>query len=216
VVGNHSNTANNFSGFAMAGFSTAATAVDVELLAIHEAHTNGAETAHLDVNIRNNGVITKRLGLSKEGALSLSRYGLGVAKFNAVGEITSDYISNDNISGVITKDHIDGSVSADLQSVTSYTFALADGQSKGASKVIDFSSGSAVSATIPPNSSVAFPAGEVLCAVQLGAGKVTWVAGAGVTITSLSSNKAMAGQYSGACARQTATDVWNLQGNLIP
>src|ERR1017187_5294122 len=63
------------------------------------------------------------------------------------------------------------------QSGTAYTFVIAD-----ANNFVQFTNGSAVTATIPPNSTAAFPVGTVIAAEQAGAGQVTATAGAGVTV----------------------------------
>ena len=68
---------------------------------------------------------------------------------------------------------------------------------------------------MPPNSSVAFPTGTQIDCIQVGAGKVTLAQGAGVTINSKSSNKAIGAQYVGVSLIKTATDTWYLLGDLI-
>jgi len=80
---------------------------------------------------------------------------------------------------------------------------------------IEITSGSATSFTIPPNSSVAFPTGSQLVLTQLGAGQVTVAAGVGVTIRSSGSKVALADQYSVCTLYKAATDIWQLQGNLV-
>lgn len=99
------------------------------------------------------------------------------------------------------------------QSGTSYTFVLADGMSNGGNPEVHFTSGSAVSVTIPTNASVAFPVGEQIDACQLGAGKVTF--SGSVTINSKDSNKAIGAQYVCVTLKKTATDTWLLIGDLI-
>lgn len=95
---------------------------------------------------------------------------------------------------------------------TTYTFQLED---NGA--YCRFTNGSAVTATIPPNSSVAFEAGTQIDLLQGGAGKLTIAAGSGVTINSVLSNKSLSAQWAGATLIQTDTiDTWDLVGSLIP
>ncbi len=101
--------------------------------------------------------------------------------------------------------------SINAQTGTTYTFVIGD-----AGKICTFSNASAVTVTVPPNSSVAFPVGTQIDVTQKGAGKVTLAQGSGVTINSLSSNKSLAGQYAGATLLKTATDTWTLVGALIP
>ena len=98
------------------------------------------------------------------------------------------------------------------QTGTSYTTVLADN-----GKLITLSNASAITATIPPNSSVAYPIGAQINFVQLGAGQVTFTQGSGVTIVSTgataSAPKTRA-QYSSATAIQTSTDTWLVAGDI--
>lgn len=100
--------------------------------------------------------------------------------------------------------------SINAQTGTTYTFVLTDNQ-----KLVTASNASAQTYTVPPNSSVAFPVGTRIDIIQKGAGKVTLAQGAGVTINSYGSNKAIAGQYVGVSLFKESTDVWYLVGNLI-
>lgn len=95
------------------------------------------------------------------------------------------------------------------QSGTSYTAVLGD-----ANTYIRFTNGSAVSFTIPPNSSVAFPVGTIIEVEQAGAGALSFVAGSGVTVNSRSSDLTLAGQYAVAFAKKVATDTWTVNGDL--
>jgi len=95
------------------------------------------------------------------------------------------------------------------QTGTTYTFVIGD-----AGKLCTFSNSSAVTVTVPPNSSVAFPNGTQIDVSQLGTGKVTLAQGSGVTINSLGGNKALSGQYAGGTLVKTATDTWLLVGSL--
>lgn len=96
------------------------------------------------------------------------------------------------------------------QTGTTYTFVLTDN-----GNICEFSNASAVTVTVPPNSSVAFPVGAQIEITQTGAGKVTLAQGSGVTITSQASYKAIAGQYASATLYKRATDTWQLSGSLI-
>lgn len=94
------------------------------------------------------------------------------------------------------------------QTGTSYTFVMSD-----SGEFVTLSNASAITATVPPNSSVAFPVGTQINMVQLGAGQVTVAAGAGVTIRSQGSKLKLNGQYSAATCVKIATDEWVLVGN---
>lgn len=95
------------------------------------------------------------------------------------------------------------------QTGTSYTFVLAD---KG--KRVSGSNASAITLTVPPNSSVAFPVNSRIELFQEGAGQITVAAGAGVTIRSSGSKLKLSGQYSAAVLTKTATDTWDLVGDI--
>lgn len=95
------------------------------------------------------------------------------------------------------------------QTGTTYTFALTDRNT-----LCTFNNASAVTVTVPPNSSVAFPLGAQIDCAALGAGKVTFAQGSGVTINSKGGNKAINGQYVGATLTYLGTDSWLLVGDL--
>jgi len=95
------------------------------------------------------------------------------------------------------------------QTGTSYTLVLTD-----VAKVISLTNAAAITLTVPPNSSVAFPTGTQLLLYQGGAGQVTITAGAGVTIRSQDSKLKMYGQYAVAGILKIGTDEWVAFGNL--
>jgi hypothetical protein len=95
------------------------------------------------------------------------------------------------------------------QAGTSYTGVLGD-----ANKYIRFTNAAAVGFTIPPNSAVAYPVGTVIEMEQAGAGALTVVAGAGVTINSRGADLTLAGQFAVAALKKVATDTWTLAGDL--
>jgi len=86
------------------------------------------------------------------------------------------------------------------QAGTTYTTVLTD-----AGKAVVLDNASAVTVTIPPNSSVAYETGSVVKFINLGAGTVTLSPGSGVTLNgadlTIATNKASA-----AC--KVATDEW--------
>lgn len=103
---------------------------------------------------------------------------------------------------------------------TAYTL-----KSQDEDAVVLLTSGSAVNLTVPPDGTkdpdvagkpagYVFPIGAEVRIIQGGAGVVTVVAGAGVTLHSLAAKVALAGQYAEAKLRKTAANVWHLSGNL--
>ena len=99
------------------------------------------------------------------------------------------------------------------QTGTTYTFALADANNT----VVSLTNASAITATVPPNSSVAYPVGTILNFSANGAGQVTFSQGSGVTITSTggtASAPKLRVQYSGCTAIQTTANNWLILGDL--
>ena len=97
---------------------------------------------------------------------------------------------------------VDYALPVNAQTGTAYTFVAAD-----AEKLTTASNGSAVTLTIPPASSVAWPDNTVLRVVNYGAGAVTIDGGSGVTVTNTSSTIA---QYGAAVAIRTGSDAWTV------
>lgn len=99
-------------------------------------------------------------------------------------------------------------VAATTQAGAAYTLALTD-----AGSVVETTSASAVTVTVPPNSSVAFPVGTVIELAQYGAGQITVAPGAGVTLRTAASLTSRT-QYSTIGLRKRATDEWVVSGDL--
>jgi hypothetical protein len=90
----------------------------------------------------------------------------------------------------------------------SYTLTSAD-----AGSYIELTSASALTLTVPPNASVAFPLGTEIAFGQHGAGALSVVAGAGVTLRYASTLNLVA-QYSTATVLKVGTDEWIVAGSL--
>jgi len=100
-------------------------------------------------------------------------------------------------------------LSFNAQTGTTYTFVAGDANNT----VVSLTNSSAITATVPPNSSVAYPVGAILQFFQGGAGQVTVVAGSGVTINYTPGLKLRA-QNSFATLIQTAANTWLLSGDV--
>jgi len=100
-------------------------------------------------------------------------------------------------------------VGFNAQTGTTYTFVLTDANNT----VVSLTNASAIAATVPPNSSVAYPVGAILQFFQGGAGQVTVAAGSGVTINYTPGLKLRA-QNSFATLIQTAANTWLLSGDV--
>lgn len=99
-------------------------------------------------------------------------------------------------------------ISYNSQTGTTYILVLSD-----AGKMIRASNASAITITIPPNSSVAFPTGTTIYFEQTGAGAVSVAPGSGVTI--LSTARTTPAQYSTIQIYKIDTDTWNVIGGTI-
>ena len=96
------------------------------------------------------------------------------------------------------------------QTGTSYTLVLTD-----AAKLVTLTNAAAITLTVPPNSSVAFPTGTQILLYQGGAGQVTVTAGAGVTLQAQGTKVKTFGQYALAGLVKVATDEWVVFGNTV-
>lgn len=101
-------------------------------------------------------------------------------------------------------------VNRNAQTGTTYTLVLAD-----AGKIVDLNNASAITFTVPPNSSVAFPVGTRIDIIQTGAGQVTVAAGVGVTINSKGAALKITGQWSAATLIQRSANLWVLVGDIV-
>lgn len=88
------------------------------------------------------------------------------------------------------------------QTGTTYTLVLAD-----AGKLVTLNNAGAITLTIPLESSVAFAIGTSVDLLQLGAGQVTVVGTAGVTLNGTPGLKSRA-QYSSLTLIKIAADTW--------
>ena len=95
------------------------------------------------------------------------------------------------------------------QTGTSYTLVIGDNYG-----MVTLSNANAITLTVPPNSSVAFPVGANITIVQTGAGQVTVSPGSGVTIYAAGSATKLRVQYSAATLIKTATNTWILVGDI--
>lgn len=90
--------------------------------------------------------------------------------------------------------------------IIDYTLVIGD-----AFKYIEMNKATAINLTVPPNSSVAFDVGTVIPVRRIGAGPLTIVQGAGVTVTGSSGALTDPGQNVTIYLRKTGTDTWDLQ-----
>ena len=111
-------------------------------------------------------------------------------------------------TGIDVTGGIVSEIQINAQTGTTYTFVLAD-----QSKLVTFDNNNAITATVPPNSSVAYPVGAKIDLLWKGSGQPTIAAGVGVTVNTSQSLKLRA-QWSAASLIKLATDTWVLTGDL--
>lgn len=99
-------------------------------------------------------------------------------------------------------------VGVNAQTGTTYTLVLAD-----QGKLVTCSNAGAITLTVPPNSSVAFPVGAQVDVAVLGAGMVTFVGDSGVTVKGKPS-LVTAETESAVTLIKLDTDTWLVVGNL--
>lgn len=125
--------------------------------------------------------------------------------------LTSSDNSIEYTTGAGTLDlSVSGILSINSQTGTSYTLVLAD-----AGKLVTCSNASAITLTVPPNSSVAFTVGTQILVTQKGAGIVTLTPGSGVTLSSRDSLLDTNGQYATCALIKVDTNIWYVSGDLV-
>jgi len=102
-------------------------------------------------------------------------------------------------------------LTTNAQTGTSYTLVLTDANNA----VVELSNTSAITVTVPLNSSVAFPIGSQIQLLQTNTGQVT-VAGAGGVTVNANPGLKLRGQWSFATLVKRATDTWVLVGDVTP
>lgn len=115
---------------------------------------------------------------------------------------------------VLTYDHANGQISLDVFKLTikkntntAWTLALANINSH-----IQAANFSAITITVPPNSSVAFPVGCKIFIEQNGTGAITMSPGSGVTLNAANNYLSTSTQYEVLELVKMDTDVWTVTG----
>lgn len=138
--------------------------------------------------------------------------------------VTADKLASDAVetakikdANVTTAKLADKAVTAAKLGVLTNTTAKTDGFTLALgdeNTTILCNKGTAMTVTVPLNSSVAFAVGTQISFVQIGAGQVTFAGAVGVTLNSDNSKKKILVQYGVASLIKTGTDTWVLFGQL--
>jgi len=130
----------------------------------------------------------------------------GTTNFYGISYPTStDYVKDGAVAIQTVATGFDSAVAIptyNAQTGATYTFVLSD-----TGKTVTASNASASTYTIPPTSSVAWTANTTLEVTNLGAGVVTFAAGAGVTVTNTAQTLA---QYQSAALIRTGLNAWTV------
>ena len=131
------------------------------------------------------------------------------ANVTAAGALMDSEVTNlADVKSFDPADYAPAAQTINAQTGTTYTTVLSD-----AGKLVTLNNASAITLTIPPNSSVAYATGTRIDFIQIGAGQVTVAGGTGVTVNSTPTLKFRA-QHSAASCIKIATDTWQLVGDL--
>lgn len=173
----------------------------------HDALLNFVANEHIDHSTVS---ITAGTGLSGGGTIAATRTlnldVAGLTNFSGATASSDSIIINDG--GVVKEATFQNLPSVVTSTAsTAYSWVAADGN--GNKK---FTAGTAVTATIPANASVAYPIGTTLTAVQMGAGQITWAITTD-TLRSPNGTKSSA-QYTASTALKVDTTEWVLLGDV--
>jgi hypothetical protein len=121
--------------------------------------------------------------------------------------VTNPTITGGSITGA-TINNAAWNLTLNAQTGTAYTVALADN-----GKLVTLDNASAITVTIPANSTAAFPVGAQVNLVRIGTGGVSVTGVTGVTVNATPTLNFRA-RWSSATAIKIATDTWLLVGDL--
>lgn len=177
--------------------------IDRVVVTINDAYYTGVDNNVVFQVIAGTAAGSPTAPATPANSISLATIAVGAG----VTSITSGNITDTRVP-VITNLNL----GINSQSGTSYTSVLSD-----MGTLVRFTSGSSITATIPPYSTAAYPLGAILTFVQYGAGQVTLQGGSGVTIVSTGATPTTPktrAQYSLSAAIQVLKDNWLVVGDI--
>lgn len=192
------------------------------LVLIHDATSTAANRflcpGSIDLTLgANSGVILRydatssrwRVIFVRPTLVTATTIELGHASDTTVSRVSAGVVAVEGVNLLSTATGAAKYLTINSQTGTTYTLVLTDADGV----VVECNNASAITLTIPLNSSVAFPIGTVINLYQLGAGQVTVAITGGGTLRAPSGAKLRV-QYSEATLRKRDTDTWVLSGDL--
>jgi len=189
------------------------------------AHTAGASVKHVLTSsdlifFRNNASPVASFGFSGSTSGTTTLQATAIAGTNT---LTLPATSNDTLVGKATTDTLTNKtltsptittptqrLTLNAQTGTTYSLVVGD----ATYKLVTLSNAAAITVTVPPS---LFAIGDTINLQQIGAGQVTFAAGAGVTITSTGATSAapkLRAQFSAATVICTASNTFTVVGDL--
>jgi hypothetical protein len=132
--------------------------------------------------------------------------GVGIPTGGTTNQVLAKTSLTDYATGWADAAPIRRTVKADTS--TAYAPLLTD-----ENQTVTLSNASAITVTLPQDSTTAFPTGAEIEFVQIGAGQVTFAAGSGATVNGTPGLKLRA-QWSAASAKKRAANTWVVIGDL--
>lgn len=209
-------SANNaLAGTVGVAMGTAGTAVNITATQGSVTATQGSVAATQGSVVTLAGTVSTNTSNIATNTSNISSISGSVTTINAslgsvAGTVSTNTTAITNLQGTVTNIVTQpfGTVSAN------YTIGTAD-----ANKLIKTTSATAITITLPPNGSVAFPVGQGIDVVQMAAGSVTFgtaASGTAGTVTILSTpSLILRTQYSGARITKTDTNEWLIIGDMF-
>lgn len=123
----------------------------------------------------------------------------GAAAIRSLGSAVDSQVFSNNTT-----------VTTNAQTGTTYTLAISD-----AGRVVELNNASAITLTVPNNSTVAIPIGARIDLLQTGAGQVTISPAGSVTVNAKGAATKITGQWSAATLIKRSTNTWVLIGDVV-
>jgi len=162
-----------------------------------------ALNAVTSAELADNSVTNLKLADNSVSTLKLANSCITPAKLSA--SIVNPYggLKIDSVSGLSVETKIHPDIT------TNSTLGLS-----ASNRIVGLNSATAITITVPSDSSINFDIGTNIVIYQKGAGQVTLSAAGGVTLLSNSSKVKLTGQYSSAALFKLASNSWLLGGDL--